>query len=148
MEATQETGAVTAELVAVPRKKLKKADILAAKDLAERWVYVDVWDGEVLLIELNADEALEYVRLFSDPVLQMTEGMTWLVRLCLRDPETRERMFVDPEEVKAFKKKNARAFRKLQDECLELCGFSDIAKAAAKNASGEAVSSDSLTASL
>jgi len=133
-DVTKEAGTVTAEVAAMPaRKKLSKAAILAAKDLKEKWVFIEEWDGEVLLIELNADEMLEYVRLFSDPILQMKEGMTWLVRLCLRDPDTRERMFREPEEVEAFKKKSAKAFRKLQDEALELCGLGEIAVAAAKN---------------
>lgn len=144
---------VTEQVVAgsqppLARKKLTKADILGKKDLKEKWVYVDLWEGDVLLVELNAEEALKYISLFTDPVAQATEGMTRLVSLCLRDPETRERMFADPEDLAAFRKKNARVFRFLQDHCVELCGFGEIAADAAKNDSGEAVTSDSLTASL
>jgi hypothetical protein len=119
-------------------KLLSADEILDVNDVEYVDVEVPEWKGTVRLQTMSADDAIKFTDLMSAPDKRKS-AMVRIVALCAVN-EAGERLFPDgPEQqgkMERLRKKNVKAFMRLQIEALRLNGFADDAKkveAAAKN---------------
>lgn len=108
---------------------LSAASILAAEDLKEENVPVPEWNGNVRLMQLNAEESTAFTKEMST-IEGAENGMYLMLIYCARDAEGK-RIFT-LEDLPALKKKNITVLNRLQLIALELNGMSVRGQAALK----------------